>query len=138
VPWRDEMHPLYTLLLGRGSVKREISKPWGKEINLHVNNKYIVKKLIINKGHRLSLQYHIFKEETLYLLKGKCKLTIIIPPSTPEDSKIDPIDMEPGMDFTILPGWIHRIEALEDSEILEASTIELWDVERIQDDYNRI
>ena len=35
------------------------------------------------------------------------------------------------------PGTIHTIEALEDSDVLEASTPYLDDVVRIRDDYGR-
>ena len=39
--------------------------------------------------------------------------------------------------MTISPGIVHRMEALEDSVYLEASTPEIDDVVRINDDYNR-
>ena len=36
-----------------------------------------------------------------------------------------------------MPGTIHRMEGLEESVYLEASTPDLDDVVRISDDYNR-
>ena len=45
--------------------------------------------------------------------------------------------MNPNDTVTIHPFTIHRMEGIEDSYYLETSTNELWDVERIQDDYNR-
>ena len=35
-----------------------IKKPWGKEVFLEFNKKYMFKKLYMKKGHRCSLQFH--------------------------------------------------------------------------------
>ena len=43
-----------------------------------------------------------------------------------------------GDTITLNPGQIHRMEGVEDSIYLEASTPEMDDVVRILDDYNRI
>ena len=43
----------------------------------------------------------------------------------------------PNDTITILPGTIHRMEGVEDCVYLEASTPQMEDVVRIQDDYNR-
>ena len=40
--------------------------------------------------------------------------------------------------ITLIPKIIHRMEAVEDSIYLEASSPELEDVVRLTDDYNRI
>ena len=45
--------------------------------------------------------------------------------------------MHAGEKFEIIPPTIHRIEALEDSEIFEVSTPELDDIVKLQDDYGR-
>ena len=42
-----------------------------------------------------------------------------------------------GDKITITPYTIHRMEGIEDSEYLECSTPELWDVVRLQDKYKR-
>ena len=46
------------------------NKPWGKEELLIKTDKYAVKRIKINAGHRMSLQYHELKEETIYVLDG--------------------------------------------------------------------
>ena len=40
-----------------------IKKPWGKEEVIEINDKYMVKKLTMWKGHRCSLQYHQKKKK---------------------------------------------------------------------------
>ena len=46
--------------------------------------------------------------------------------------------MNPGDIFHIRPKTIHRMIALEDSDVLEASTPELDDVVRLEDRYGRV
>ena len=53
-----------------------ITKPWGSETIIEINKKYLLKKLYMKKNHRCSLQFHNFKKETIYVLKGKLKITI--------------------------------------------------------------
>ena len=53
---------------------KKVDKPWGSEIWwAHSKGKYMGKILNIKKGHRLSLQYHTEKEETIYVLTGRLK-----------------------------------------------------------------
>ena len=46
--------------------------------------------------------------------------------------------LEPGDGAHIPPGLRHRMEALEDSDVLEVSTPELDDVVRLEDRYGRV
>jgi len=109
-----------------------IEKPWGKEEFLHLDQSYMMKRLTMHKGHRCSLQYHEKKTETVYILSGKLKIYL----GTNKDCLEEKI-FEKNQSITILPFQIHRMEALEDCIYLEASTPEVNDVVRIQDDYNR-
>ena len=109
-----------------------IKKPWGEEVWFAQTKKYAGKILRVSKGHRLSLQYHERKEETQYLAKGKIIITY---GETLENIKKTVLN--PGDTFHITPGTIHRMEAIEDSEIFEVSTPELDDVVKIEDDYGR-
>lgn len=104
-----------------------VEKPWGREIWYAHTDKYAGKVLEVKAGHRLSLQMHRIKEETLYLLKGKVKLTY----------GEDTYQWEPGHYIDIPPETVHRFEAIEDSVLLEVSTPHLEDVVRLQDDYKR-
>ena len=86
----------------------------------------------MKQGHRLSLQYHEYKDETLYLQGGKALLEI-------EDGNGEMVSSEalPGFCFRLPPGRKHRFQAIEDTTFLEVSTPELDDVVRLADDYGR-
>lgn len=110
-----------------------IEKPWGREEVIEINNKYMVKKLTMFAGHRCSLQYHNVKKETIYILSGVLKIT----QGTSQDTLEEKMYCA-GESITIPPGLIHRMEGVEDSIYLEASTPEMDDVVRLVDDYKRI
>ena len=109
-----------------------VKKPWGKEEILEVNEKYVVKRLTMKKGHKCSLQYHNFKHETVYLLSGRLKIYL-----GENENNLTERVFNPGEYLSLPPKKIHRMEAVEDSIYLEASTPELDDVVRIIDDYSR-
>jgi len=119
-----------------------VVKPWGREIWFADQKMYAGKILEVTKGKRLSLQYHERKTETLYLVSGKVRLTYreLHPgekhESTPINEKNEFI-WEPGLTIHIPVRTIHRFEAIEDSVLLEASTPDLTDVVRLQDDFAR-
>ena len=110
-----------------------IEKPWGKEEVIEINDKYMVKKLTMWKGHRCSLQYHNYKTETIYVLSGRLKII-----SGLDQNNLNEKIYNSGESITLPPGLVHRMEGVEDSEYLESSTPEMEDVVRLVDDYNRI
>ncbi len=109
-----------------------VEKPWGYEKIIEKNKNYVVKELFMKKGFQCSLQYHKEKTETIYLLKGTMKLTI-----GDKNELVEKIFKEPGFNLTIKPFKIHRMTAITDILYLEASTPELCDVVRLEDDYGR-
>ncbi len=109
-----------------------VKKPWGEEIWFAQTEKYAGKILKINKGHRYSLQYHERKMETQYLFKGKIRFIF-----GENENELEELIMMPGDKIDVVPPMIHRVEALEDSEIFEVSTPELDDVVKLDDDYGR-
>jgi mannose-6-phosphate isomerase-like protein (cupin superfamily) len=109
-----------------------IEKPWGREEVIEINDNYMVKKLTMLAGRRCSLQYHKIKKETIYVLSGVLN---IIQGET-QDTLIGR-HYHAGDAITIPPGLIHRMEGVEDSVYLEASTPEMDDVVRLVDDYQR-
>jgi len=109
-----------------------IEKPWGKEEVLEINERYMVKRLTMWEGCRCSLQFHNHKKETIYVLSGQLKII-----SGKDQRDLVSRVYSSGDAITISPGTIHRMEAVEDSIYLEASTPEMDDVVRLADDYNR-
>lgn len=109
-----------------------IPKPWGQEELLEVNERYMVKRLTMEQGKRCSLQYHNKKRETIYILEGKLKICI-----GSDRYHLDERIFSSGDSTTIEPGKVHRMEGLTKAVYLEASTPELEDVIRLQDDFGR-
>jgi mannose-6-phosphate isomerase len=111
---------------------RRVEKPWGYEIWWAVTEQYVGKILHVNKGQRLSLQFHEQKDETSYVLSG----SLLLVQGESEDTLTErPVTV--GDSWHNAPGVIHTIEALEDSDVLEASTPFLDDVVRLKDNYGR-
>lgn len=108
-------------------------KPWGREIWFAWTHQYAGKILEVKKGHRLSLQQHEKKNETQYVYSGKVKFTYGNDP----DHLTEKI-LGPGEKMDIPALLIHRVEALEDSQIFEVSSPELDDVVKLHDDYGRM
>jgi mannose-6-phosphate isomerase len=104
-----------------------VDKPWGREEWLVLNDKYCLKRMYIEQGKKISLQYHEVKKETMILESGLCDLIL----------NEDKILMEIGVAYTIQPEDIHRLISYSDSVILEVSTPEVEDVVRLEDDYDR-
>lgn len=109
-----------------------IEKPWGKEEVIEINDRYMMKKLTMWKGHRCSLQYHNLKRETIYVLSGQLRIY-----SGLSQEQLESKVFGPGETITLTPKVVHRMEAVEDSVYLEASTPEMDDVVRLVDDYQR-
>lgn len=116
-----------------GKIYQTLEKPWGKEEVIEINDRYLVKRLTMRKGHRCSLQYHQFKQETIYVLSGHLKVLSGLSPE-----QLSSHVYKNGEFFTLVPGVTHRMEANEeDCVYLEASTPEMDDVVRLSDDYQR-
>ena len=110
---------------------RRVEKPWGYELHWAKTDRYVGKLIHVNAGHALSLQYHNVKDETIYLHAGRLLFEI------DEGAGLTTREMLPGERVHITPKTIHRMTAIEDSDIFEVSTPELDDVVRLQDRYGR-
>ncbi len=108
-----------------------VDKPWGYELHWAKTDRYVGKVIHVNKGHALSLQYHNLKDETIYLWTGRITFEIEV------DGALTSREMKPGEAVHITPKTVHRMTALEDSDIFEVSTPELHDVVRLEDRYGR-
>ena len=104
----------------------------------------------MEKGNKCSLQYHIEKYETNYLISGKAKIIKGLHIDLKEErekifEKILGEDLHKEYSvvsdapyvFTNIPGEVHRVYSEEDYVAYEVSTPQLDDVVRVQDDSSR-
>lgn len=112
---------------------RRVPKPWGYEIWYAVTDGYAGKILHVNRGHRLSLQYHERKDESCYLHTGRLLLV-----QGPDADNLAERVITAGAVWRNHPGDVHTIEAIEDSDVLEVSSPDLDDVVRLGDRYGRV
>lgn len=110
---------------------RKVDKPWGHELIWAHTDRYVGKVLFIRAGHKLSRQYHVMKDETLFVTKGT--MILELGPA----GQIETRTMEVGDTFHVTPKTIHRMIAQTDVEVMEVSTPELDDVVRLEDSYGR-
>jgi quercetin dioxygenase-like cupin family protein len=115
---------------GKHEIAR-VEKPWGYELHWAKTERYVGKLIHITKGHALSLQYHNQKDETIYLASGKLLFEIDV------NGVLEKREMAPGQAVHVTPKTVHRMTALEDSDVFEVSTPELHDVVRLEDRYGR-
>lgn len=109
-----------------------VEKPWGYELIWAHTDRYVGKILHIRAGHKLSWQYHEIKDETIYVLAGELDF------ETETDQELRrTLRMNPGEAFRVEPFRKHRMIAVTDCDLLEASTPELLDVVRLEDAYGR-
>ena len=110
---------------------RIVEKPWGKELIFAETERYAGKILVIYAGHRLSLQYHREKDESILVLNGVLDVQI------GTASRLETLRLDARDALRIQPGVVHRMIAVTDVEVAEVSTPELSDVVRLEDDYGR-
>lgn len=114
-------------------VPYKVDKPWGYELIWARTDRYVGKILHVTAGHVLSLQYHNLKDETMHVLSGELILR-----TRPEGSEtLVSRRFVAGETVHIPPKLVHQIEAVQDSDVLEASTPELDDLVRLEDRYGR-
>ena len=111
---------------------RRVEKPWGHELIWARTDRYVGKLLVIEAGRRLSLQKHVKKDESIYVVRGRLRLVL-----EDDAGALQEIDLGPGEHRRIATGRIHRFIALERVEVMEVSTPELDDVVRLEDDFGR-
>ena len=115
-----------------GGGARRVEKPWGHELIWAHTDRYVGKILVIETGHRLSLQKHEIKDESILVLSGRLRLHL-----EDDEGVIQAQELGPGDHRHVATGRIHRYEAIERCELIEVSTPELGDVVRLEDDFGR-
>jgi mannose-6-phosphate isomerase-like protein (cupin superfamily) len=112
---------------------RRVEKPWGYELLWADTSEYVGKLLHIQAGEALSLQYHEQKDETIHLLSGRMSFS-----AGRSEADLEDIDLRAGESFHVSTGTVHRMVAITDCDVLEASTPHLDDVVRLEDRYGRV
>lgn len=107
-----------------------VKKPWGYYTIIIKKQHYWVKKLVVKRGHRLSLQSHKEREEFWFVLSGEIDAT-----KGSSDIKLGKLDF-----LKINKGEKHRIKGIVDSDVLEIAVgnVKERDIIRYEDDYGRI
>jgi mannose-6-phosphate isomerase-like protein (cupin superfamily) len=113
-----------------------IPKPWGHELIIEQNDKYVVKQLFVKPNSRLSLQYHEEKIETMFLVAGKGFLEVT---DVNDRDSVMSVGMKTLIPYHISRRMVHRLFTKDEScLVVEVSSTELDDVVRLSDDYGRI
>ena len=112
---------------------RRVEKPWGYELIWAETKDYVGKILHIKKGHKLSLQYHRIKEETIIVSSGIMNFVF-----ENDQGVMEEIILNAGEAHHIPTGKKHRMIAVEDCDVYEVSTPHLDDVVRLEDGYGRV
>lgn len=110
-----------------------IEKPWGYELLWAFTDAYVGKILHIAAGQALSYQFHEKKDETIHVLTGELWFEVARPGKARRRLRL-----RAGDSFAIPPLTRHRMTAISDCDLLEASTPELDDVVRLEDRYGRV
>jgi mannose-6-phosphate isomerase-like protein (cupin superfamily) len=132
-----------------------VSKPWGWERWIQPGSAqfpFVLKQLKLLAGNRTSLQVHQQKSESIIILEGTGSIVLYKEKFDCEKylqnqysneelnfirNNLYTEKLQPGTVIHTPPGTIHRMIALTDLTYIEASTTELDDVIRLQDDNNR-
>lgn len=111
---------------------RRVDKPWGFELVWAETEHYAGKILHVDAGAQLSLQVHLQKDESIYVLQGEIEVDI-----EAADGSLQTLRLGPGSSLRVPPNVRHRFRAVVASDVLEVSTPELDDVVRLADDFGR-
>lgn len=109
-----------------------VDKPWGHELRWAITDRYLGKLIHVKGGQQLSLQYHVHKDESIFIASGLVDLVL-----EDERGEVQVHRLRPGMSARVRPGRRHRFVGVEDSDIFEVSSPEIDDVVRLEDSYGR-
>jgi len=107
-------------------------RPWGRWEVLDVGERHIVKRITVNSGHKLSLQYHDHRNEHWIIVRGKALVTLGEENMTRAENETVYIPV----------GTVHRVanegpEVLEFIEIQTGKILSEDDIIRLDDSYGR-
>ncbi|MFD2207955.1 mannose-1-phosphate guanylyltransferase/mannose-6-phosphate isomerase [Kiloniella antarctica] len=111
---------------------RTIYRPWGSYRTLDTGNGYLVKRIVVKPGARLSLQYHHHRAEHWVVVSGTARVT----------SGENVYDLKQNQSTYLPLGTVHRLENQEKVPLvlIEVQTGEVLsedDIVRLDDIYGR-
>jgi oxalate decarboxylase/phosphoglucose isomerase-like protein (cupin superfamily) len=109
-----------------------VDKPWGYELRWAITDRYLGKLIHVDAGQALSLQYHVQKDEAIFVLGGDLDLVL-----EDDDGEVRTHRLTAGMSARVRPGRRHRFQAVTDVDLCEVSSPEIDDVVRLEDQYGR-
>ena len=116
-----------------GVTPRRVEKPWGWELVWAETESYVGKLLFVRAGQSLSLQYHEVKDESWLVQEGRARLEL-----GEVGGELETFEIAAGDAYRLRPRTVHRMTAVEDTDVLEVSTPQLDDVVRLEDRYGRV
>jgi len=109
-----------------------VERPWGWFETLGSGEGYLVKRLCIRAGQRISLQRHRHRLEHWVVVSGAGHL----------DCDGDQIEAGPGTTLLVPCGALHRASAAQEDlvivEVQRGERLSEDDIERLADDYQRV
>lgn len=121
------------------SSSRNEEKPWGSVCVWHTSGNILGKIIRISEGKRTSLKYHKVKNEVFFVLSGTVRVTygnsktVMKPEKYPYSVRI----LKKGEVLNVSSDCPYRLEALEDSVIVEIADRQDEHPVRLEDDYGR-
>jgi mannose-6-phosphate isomerase-like protein (cupin superfamily) len=109
-----------------------VQRPWGWFETLASGDGYLVKRICIRAGERISLQRHRHRLEHWVVVQGRGELLC-------GDSRIA---AAPGTTLEVPCGSVHRASAADQDlwivEVQRGERLSEDDIERLEDDYQRV
>lgn len=116
------------------ALSQVVYRPWGYYQCLQTASNYQVKKLVVERGQRLSLQKHYYRSEHWTVVQGRAQVTL--------EDQIYYLKTNESMDIGV--GQVHRLANLYDTPLVIIETqispdhyISEDDIERLDDDFQR-
>jgi mannose-1-phosphate guanylyltransferase/mannose-6-phosphate isomerase len=109
-----------------------VARPWGAYESLAVGDRYQVKRIFVNPGAALSLQYHHHRAEHWVVVSGTARVT----------RGDEVFDLSPNQSTYIPLGEVHRLEnpgkeMLQLIEVQSGDYLGEDDIVRLEDVYGR-
>jgi len=114
-------------------------KPWGETTVWHAFQTIHGKVITIREGERTSLKYHSIKNEVFFVLRGTVKVTHGNSRTLKNEEKhpYKSCILKSGDIFVVQSECPYRLEALEESEIIEVGDRSDNEPVMLEDDYGR-